>query len=347
MRSAVFVLFLVLLTGCSGSNEQSVIRDRQLDYQAAYVEPKLKIPEELSNERVTESLKIPGVNEPTAGLYGGSFEPPRAEAVLRNPTQPMIRRYQIGNMHWLSIPEAPSAVWPEFKRFFVDNGLMVGESEKTGQIQSLTSNTFEGRDTHSGSRIIRYFAPEAGKVALRLLLEPGLRTETSEVRLIAPIGDIDQEVTGHILDEFKYHLIRNDNEGKAFSRILGLVEPNPRMKIRRIEGLDELVIDANISRVFSIIIDIVKDLGAVVTGGDLEKGLLNIQYVRKITESRLGAMSLLNRSIATAIDNPVGSFQVQMIRAGEGLIVRVIPTGKTSSIAGANELIQEFQERLY
>ena len=79
MKRAIILASLVTLVGCSGSNQQAAIRDRQLDYQAAYVEPKLKVPEGLSDDRVKESLRIPGVDEPTAGLYGGSFEAPRAE----------------------------------------------------------------------------------------------------------------------------------------------------------------------------------------------------------------------------------------------------------------------------
>ncbi|MFZ8870780.1 MAG: hypothetical protein ACO2YC_05135 [Litorivicinaceae bacterium] len=45
MKRAIILASLVTLVGCSGSNQQAAIRDRQLDYQAAYVEPKLKVPE--------------------------------------------------------------------------------------------------------------------------------------------------------------------------------------------------------------------------------------------------------------------------------------------------------------
>ena len=123
MRRILLVVCISGLVGCSGSNQQAAIRDRQLDYQAAYVEPKLKVPEGLSDDRVNESLRIPGVDEPMAGLYGGSFEAPRAEAALRTLTLPTIRRYQLGDLHWLSIPEAPSAVWPELERFITENKL--------------------------------------------------------------------------------------------------------------------------------------------------------------------------------------------------------------------------------
>jgi uncharacterized lipoprotein len=344
----VFSLVVIsALVGCSGSNQQAAIRDRQLDYQAAYVEPRLKVPEGLSDDRVNESLRIPGIDEPTAGLYGGSFEAPRAEAALRTLTLPTIRRYQLGDLHWLSIPEAPSAVWPELERFITENKLTVMQSAQSQGIQKVESSVFQGVNTHSGSRIIRHFAPEVGPVALKFSLEPGLRIGTSEVRLEPASGTFDDVLTGRIMDEFKYHLERREDEGKAVSRALSLLEVGNRMSSRRVEGMDELVVTAEIPRVFGVTVDAVRDLGAAIDGGDLEKGLLNIRYVRKATERRLATMSALNRAIATTIEDPVGSYQVQMQKTDEGLVVKVVPTGAAASIGGANELIREFRERLY
>jgi uncharacterized lipoprotein len=292
-------------------------------------------------------LRIPGVDEPTAGLYGGSFEAPRAEAALRTLTLPTIRRYQLGDLHWLSIPEAPSAVWPELERFITENKLTVMQSAQSQGIQKVESSVFQGVNTHSGSRIIRHFAPEVGPVALKFSLEPGLRIGTSEVRLEAASGTFDDLLTGRILDEFKYHLERREDQGKAVSRAVSLLEVGNRMSSRRVEGMDELVVTAEIPRVFRVTVDAVRDLGAVIDGGDLEKGLLNIRYVRMATERRLETMSALNRAIVTTIEDPVGSYQVQMQQTDEGLVVKVVPTGASASIGGANELIREFRERLY
>ena len=347
MKRILSIVVISSLVGCSGSNQQAAIRDRQLDYQAAYIEPKLKVPEGLSDDRVNESLRIPGVNEPTAGLYGGSFEAPRAEAAVRTLTLPTIRRYQLGDLHWLSIPDASSAVWPELERFITENKLVVTRSAQSQGIQNVESSVFQGVNTHSGSRIIRHFAPEVGRVALRFSLEPGLRVGTSEVRLEPASGSFDDVLTGRILDEFKYHLERREDEGKAVSRALSLLEVGNRMTSRRVKGMDELIVQAEIPRVFGVTVDAVRDLGAAIDGGDLEKGLLNIRYVRKATENRLVTMSALNRAIATTIDDPVGSYQVQMQKTDQGLVVKVVPTGVAGSIGGANELVREFKERLY
>ena len=347
MKRVFSLVVISALVGCSGSNQQAAIRDRQLDYQAAYVEPRIKVPEGLSDDRVNESLRIPGIDEPTAGLYGGSFEAPRAEAALRTLTLPTIRRYQLGDLHWLSIPEAPSAVWPELERFITENKLTVMQSAQSQGIQKVESSVFQGVNTHSGSRIIRHFAPEVGPVALKFSLEPGLRIGTSEVRLEPASGTFDDVLTGRIMDEFKYHLERREDEGKAVSRALSLLEVGNRMFSRRVEGMDELVVTAEIPRVFGVTVDAVRDLGAAIDGGDLEKGLLNIRYVRKATERRLATMSALNRAVATMVEDPVGSYQVQMQKTDEGLVVKVVPTGAAASIGGANELIREFKERLY
>jgi uncharacterized lipoprotein len=347
VKRVLSIVVISSLVGCSGSNQQAAIRDRQLDYQAAYIEPKLKVPEGLSDDRVNESLRIPGVNEPTAGLYGGSFEAPRAEAAVRTLTLPTIRRYQLGDLHWLSIPDASSAVWPELERFITENKLVVTRSAQSRGIQNVESSIFQGVNTHSGSRIIRYFAPEVGRVALRFSLEPGLRVGTSEVRLEPASGSFDDVLTGRILDEFKYHLERREDEGKAVSRALSLLEVGNRMTSRRVNGMDELIVQAEIPRVYGVAVDAVRDLGAAIDGGDLEKGLLNIRYVRKATESRLVTMSALNRAIATTIDDPVGSYQVQMQKTDQGLVVKVVPTGVAGSIGGANELVRELKERLY
>ena len=348
MRFVCGVLLAALLAGCSGSEQQqAAIRDRQLDYQAAYVEPKLKVPDELSDQRINESLVIPGVDEPTAGLYGGSFEAPRADAALRTVSLPTIRRYEIGDLHWLSIPEPPSAVYPELRRFVEENKLSVVESSQAAGVQLVKSSIFQGTNAHSGSRIIRHFAPEVGEVALLLAVRPGLRVGTSEVQLVPASGQFDQVLTGRILDEFKYHLERREEEGRAVSRALSLIEVDTRMQSERVEGMDQLQIDAPVARVFGVTVDAVRDLGAAIDGGDLEKGLLNIRYVRKVTERRLASMSALNRALATTIEDPVGVYQVQMSVEQGPLVLKVVPIGAAASIGGANELVRELKERLY
>lgn len=347
MKGRYYVLFLGFLVGCSGPNQQAVIRDRQLDYQAAYVEPKLTVPEGLSGERVNESLRIPGVNEPTAGLYGGSFEAPRVDGAQLVLALPTIRLYKLGGIQWLSIPEPPSAIWPELESFILENKLTVFYSRVEKGTQVVESNPFRGTETYSGSRIIRHFSPDLGSIVLRFSLESGLRNSTSEVRIDIPAGRADNIYVDRILDEFKSYLEQRENRGRAVSRALSLAEIGNRMKLQRIDDVDELIIQADIPRVFGVTIDAVKDIGATIDGGDLEQGLLNIRYIRKAAEQRLAAMSTLNRAIATMMEDPVGGYQIKMQGNMAGTVLNIIPTGPGASISGANELIREFRDRLY
>ena len=347
MTKILVITGIILLMGCSGSNQQAAIRDRQLDYQAAYVEPKLKIPTVLSDYLVNEALRIPGVDETTAGLYGGSFEAPRSESALRGLTLPTIRRYRIGELQWLSIPDQPSTVLPELERFMSDNKIQIVSSKQMGGVQTLDSSVFRGAETNSGSRIIRHFLPKMGDVSLRFFVGPGLRIGTSEIRLEPVNGVFDQELIGRILDEFKYHFQRRGDKGSAVSRALSMIQLASRMEYRRTEGVDELIIDAGVNRVFGVTIDAARDFGATIDAGDLEQGLITIRYVQKETARRLSSMSALNRAIATAIEAPVGSYQIQIKSTDEGTTIKVIPTEAAASLGGANEIIREFRERLY
>ena len=119
-----------------------------------------------------------------------------------------------------------------------------------------------------------------------------------------------------------------------------------RIDLRHIDGLDELVMQAQIPRVFGVTVEAV-NIGATIDGGDIDQGLLNIRYVRKATEKRLAAMSALNRAIATTMENPVGGYRITVNENTDGLVLKVVPTGSGASIGGANELIREFQDRLY
>ncbi len=347
MKRLVAVVGLFMLTSCSGSNQQATIRDRQLDYQAAYVEPKLTVPNELSDVMVNETLLIPGVNESIAGLYGGSFEPPRSDAALRTSTLPAVRRYQIGGLQWLSIPDSPAAILPELERFIIENKLEIVISKRLNKFQIIESSKFGGTNKHSGSRVRRHFSPEIGLVNLRFLLGSGLRTGTSELRLEIQEEMFDELLAARILDEFKYHLDRRLDEGREVSQALSLIKESKRMTYRQVEGVDMLIVDAEVARVFGVVIDAVRDLGAAVDGSDLEKGLIVARYIRKSTERKLASMTALNRAIASTVVESVGAYQVQIKSSSEGTIVKVHPAGAAASIKGANEIIRELRERLY
>ena len=46
------------------------------------------------------------------------------------------------------------------------------------------------------------------------------------------------------------------------------------MKLRRVDGMDELFVQAPIARVFGVTVEAVKDIGATIDDGDQGKGFL-------------------------------------------------------------------------
>lgn len=347
MKYWVIALSGATLAGCMSASQDAVIRDRQLDYQAAYVEPTLTVPDELSDQRITESLPIPGVEEPTAGLYGGSFRAPRADAVFRTVSLPAIRRYQVEDLQWLAVPDTPSAVYLEVRNFIESNQLQVVNSEQIPGMQAIESSAFTGMGLTNRESFTQNFPVELGELAVRFTVRPGLRANTSEVQVEPAIGFFDRERAGQVLDAFQQFLEKNQDQPRAVSRALANIEVEPRMRLERVESLDRLVIDASIPRVFVVVTDALRELGAAVDNGDLAQGQLNIRYVRKATERRLAAMSFINRALAASIDEPVGTYRVELATEGVGLRLSVVPVSGAASIGGANELVRALQERLY
>lgn len=350
MKQQLIGLCVLGLVGCSGSDPESLIRDRQLDYQAAYVEPTLTVPDTLSDRRISETLVIPGVDEPAAGLYGGSFEAPRADSAMRVTERPTMRQYRVGEVQWLSIPEAPSAVYPELAQFLGLQGLAVATSEQVGTLQRVQSLPFENIDGAFNGLLGDGLGAEAGPVVLSLTVQTGLRAGTTEARVELTAADAplsNGEAIESVLAALKAHLEGRSGGTRTVSRALNLLEVDQRMQLIRVDGADQLVIAASRPRVFGVTVDALVDLRALVERNDRETGEINLKYVRKSTERRLAGLSFLNRALATSIEDPVGNYQVLIEAADAGVVVKVVPKGAAATIGGANELVRELRARLY
>ncbi|MDB9862421.1 hypothetical protein OAC78_03480 [Litorivicinus sp.] len=338
---------LLVLTACSGSNpDKAALRDRQLDYQTATVDSKLKVPNDLSDERINEALLIPGSGQMNPGVYGGKFETPRVGTTRVSARR--IQHYQVSAMQWLSISDDPSTVYPEIERFLVQNGLKISKAEQFNGIQLIQLSPFEGITDRSESRVIRYFSPGTGSITLEFSLEPGLRTGTTEVRLNS-IGEkqLDAFLISRILGEFKYYLESIENGARTVSSSILLLETGSRISTLRIDGSNQLIIKAAIPRIYPVALDVLTDIGAEIISGDMNKGLLNIGYVDKATKLQLASMSLVNKAVLKVIDDGRAEYQLQMKETGDGVVLRVLSAGAGSSIIGVNELIAELQKRLF
>lgn len=337
MRRSAVILACVGLSACSGQpTQQALIRDRLLDYQAAYVEPTLRIPDGLSDARIGDALPIPGIEEPTAGLYGGSFTAPRAESAARTIALPEARRYDVRGQQWLAIPQPIAVVWPTLERF-AGEALQPVDVETTSVGQVL-------RAIVSPQRIPEFTSP----IQVRIAVTQGLRASTAEVRVVDTPEGVSPAAINALLDSFLEFMSEQGETTRVVSRALAQLDNTSRMVMTREEGSDQLTIAAPIERVFPVAADILQDLRALIDSGDLSAGTIQFRYVRKATEQRLQTLTFLNRAIATTIEDPVGRYELKITASRPGeVVLQVIPVSGAASIGGVNELIRELLERLY
>ena len=339
MKALIAILGCSVLVACSSQpGQQAVIRDRLLDYQAAYVEPTLRVPDGLSDARINEALPIPGIEEPTAGLYGGSFNAPRAETAARTIALPEARRYDVRGLQWLAIPKPIAVVWPQVEQFAVDRQIVIVSAETTSLGQRL----------RTGITTPDLLPSLSEPTALEFKVNQGLRMGTAEVRVESLNTPLPAETVNAILDALKEFLDRSVESTRTVSSALAQLDQVSRMVITREEGIDHLTIGAPIERVFPVAADILQDLRALIESGDLSAGTIQFQYVRKATEQRLQTMTFLNRAIATTIDDPVGQYQLAITPvSADEVRLDVLPISGSASIGGVNELIRELSGRLY
>lgn len=333
---------LTLLTGCSQQGpQQGVIRDRLLDYQAAYVEPTLRVPEGLSDERIQESLPIPGIEEPTAGLYGGSFTAPRAEAAARTIALPAARRYDVRGLQWLAIPQPIASVWPRMERLLNEAGIQIVASQTTDSGQQLTTGLL-------GDGALRLGLPAAAASQVVISVNQGLRPGTAEIQVRDQANQWTADDRNAVLESIRVTLTESVETARIVSSALAQLDQISRMVMTREQGVDHLVIGAPLERVFPVAADMLQDLRALIGSGDLSEGTIQFQYVRKATEQRLQSMTFLNRSIATTIEDPVGRYRLEMTRVADNEVkLAIVPVSGAASLGGVNELIRELLGRLY
>lgn len=339
MKAPFTILICSGLVACSSQpGQQAVIRDRLLDYQAAYVEPTLRVPEGLSDTRINEALPIPGIEEPTAGLYGGSFTAPRAETAARTIALPEARRYDVRGLQWLAVPQPIAVVWPQLEQFAVERQLVITETETTALGQVLRT------------RILTpdVFATLNQPTALEFRVNQGLRKGTAEVQVEGLTTPLSGETANAILDDLKGFLDSTSETTRTVSSALAQLDQTSRMVMTREEGIDQLTIGAPIERVFPVAADTLQDLRALIESGDLSAGTIRFRYVRKATEQRLQTMTFLNRAIATTIDDPVGQYELTVTPLSVNEVrLTITPISGSASIGGVNELIRELLGRLY
>jgi outer membrane protein assembly factor BamC len=183
-RCLIVAALLVWVSGCSWLN--SAFPDRSKDYRKAQTAASLEVPPDLTATPDTDSLVVPGEQTTLSGYTTARESVGRgsSEAVLPSPDGMEIERDR--DRRWLVVKGDPSAVWPQAREFWLENGFLIVVEDPTigiletnwmqsreyipqGAIRNLISRVWEG--AYSSGFQDRY----------RMRLEVGEQPGTTEV----------------------------------------------------------------------------------------------------------------------------------------------------------------------
>ncbi len=126
IASAVTLLAVVILSGCSGS----LLESKKIDYKSAGKLPPLEIPPDLTAPSRDERYTVPDINPKGTATYsaysverGGQARSTTAQDVL--PQMESMRIERGGTQRWLVVPGSPEKLWPVVKEFWQELGFIV------------------------------------------------------------------------------------------------------------------------------------------------------------------------------------------------------------------------------
>jgi outer membrane protein assembly factor BamC len=183
-RLLMTVLLLQPLSGCSWLNQ--AFPDRSKEYKKAKTAASLEVPPDLTTTPETDALVVPGSETTLSGYTSARQSVARSGAAPVLPDQPGMSLERDRDRSWLVVQGEPSAVWPEAREFWLENGFLIVREDPVigvletnwvenrqyipqGAIRGLISRVWEG--AYSSSYQDRY----------RMRLEVGDQPGTTEV----------------------------------------------------------------------------------------------------------------------------------------------------------------------
>ncbi|MGD2076100.1 MAG: outer membrane protein assembly factor BamC [Gammaproteobacteria bacterium] len=183
-RLLITAVLLQSMSGCSWLD--SVFPDRSKDYKKAKTAASLEVPPDLTATPETDALVVPGGETTLSGYTSARESLTRSGATPVLPEQPGMTLERDRDRSWLVVQGEPSAVWPEAREFWLENGFLIVREDPVigvletdwvesreyipqGPIRALISRVWEG--AYSASYQDRY----------RMRLEVGQEPGTTEV----------------------------------------------------------------------------------------------------------------------------------------------------------------------
>ena len=174
--SGLMVICMPVLSGCGFLfGPEGFFRDRGDDYLKATVTTPIKLPEGNEGERIGQLFVIPTIPDANASMPA-EFKVPRPASSDRVTEQPdEIKIQKLGDRRWVDINKPPGEVWPGVRSFLTERGMGVADQNPSaGTIETVWLSL---KDDATG-------ATTTGKDRYQIKLEPGLRTNTTEIHVL-------------------------------------------------------------------------------------------------------------------------------------------------------------------
>lgn len=178
MRRGLVILLLLSVSGCSWlglGGEKGQFRDRTDDYRKAKIEPRIKVPPTLDDDKLQDIYVIPQITEDLK--VAGQFEVPRPSPLVARESEELVRIQRLGDEEWVLAAVAPGQLWPQVRAFLTNNAIQVARVD--ARLGIIETGWFLGTDATMEERY-------------QFRIEQGVQRNTSELHVLQMFqaGDI-------------------------------------------------------------------------------------------------------------------------------------------------------------
>ncbi len=341
--------------------EDGYFRDRGSDYQLATVEPRMNIPEGVDSKPIGDLLPVPGQVQ----ARSGKFETPRPQPMQVSAGGQDFSVQQDGSRRWLQAQRAPSESWALIQQFLADYQIeATREAAELGEIETewlsfdrqnanplvrrLISAVSEGRRT------------DGQEQRLRIRIEPGVRSGTSEVHVLqmsrSEGGDLsewpershDPKVESAVLAELETYLNQSGGSDVASLAASSIPVAQRSELVRDGAGNPVLRMSVDFNRAWAAVGNALERSEVVVSDLNRSAGVYYVDLSQTANErERGGFFSRLFRRDQADDEQSQPRIQVRLTEIGNEIQVTVDQGIETAVDAGlARDLLTRIRDNL-
>lgn len=352
----------VSLGGCGYIfGDDGYFRDRGSDYQLAAVEPRMEVPQGVDSKQVGDLLPVPGQLQ----AQSGKFTTPRPQPMQAGVGGEDFSVQQDGSRRWLQAQRAPAESWALLKQFLDDYQVSAArEVQDLGEIQT----EWLAFDKQSANPLVRRLLPAIGEgrrtegqeQRLRIRVEPGVRSGTSEVHVLQmsrsegsdqsewPERSQDAKVESAMLAELETYLNQSGGEDVASLAASRIPVAQRSELVRDGAGNPVLRMGVDFNRAWAAVGGALERSEVVVSDLNRSSGVYYVDLSQTASErERPGFFSRLFRRDQPDEDQAEPRIQVRLTEVGGDIQVSVDQGIETSADADlARDLLTRIRENL-